>query len=83
MTDIYPTILLEKLTPHGFVDIRGRGYSQSQHYKSVVGESVDSGTVVPGKRKIFDFFLMKLFAYFFFLISLAKQFRSLKKHWQA
>ena len=47
------------------------------------GESVDSGTVVPGKRKILDFFLIKLFAYFFFLISLAKHFRSLKKHWQA
>ena len=44
-----------------------------------MGESVDSSTVVPGKRKILDFFLIKLFAYFFFLISLAKHFRSLKK----
>ena len=44
-----------------------------------MGESVDSGAVVPGKRKILDFFLIKNFAYFFFLISLAKLFRSFKK----
>ena len=29
------------------------------------GESVDSGTAVPGKRKILDIFLIKFFAYFF------------------
>ena len=51
--------------------------------KKLVGESVDSGTVVLRKRKILDFFLIKFFRYFFFLISLAEQFRSLNKHWQA